>query len=214
MKTESDDPAEALTRGTIRKVLRSETHLIKEHLLRLGDDARRRRFGHDVSDRFVTEYARHAADLGNFTIAYFCEGEIRAVAELRQGDIPLGNTGEIALSVESAFANRGIGTGLMARIITSARNRGLKHLIMVCLADNVKMQAIARHYGADLKIEEGSVIAEILPAKADCTSMAAEYFDNRFVFMQAALDLHSRISRWPQLQIGNENRPIEFRKSA
>ena len=58
-------------RGAIRKVLRSETHLIEDHLLRLDGDARRRRFGHDVSDQFVHDYVFHAADYGNLTVRLF-----------------------------------------------------------------------------------------------------------------------------------------------
>ena len=42
-------PGEAA--GTIRRVLRSETHLIESHLLRLEGDARRRRF--DIIVKFL-----------------------------------------------------------------------------------------------------------------------------------------------------------------
>ena len=91
-------PGEAA--GTIRRVLRSETHLIESHLLRLEGDARRRRFGHDVSDHFIHTYALHGADLGNLTFGYFCDGEIRAIAELRQSGRAFGHTAEVAFSVE------------------------------------------------------------------------------------------------------------------
>lgn len=181
--------------GSIRRVLRSETHLIESHLLRLDTDARRRRFGHDVSDQFIHNYALHGADLGNLTFGYFCDGEIRAIVELRQSGRAFGHTAEVAFSVERAFGSRGIGTRLMGRIIRAARNRGLKHLILVCLRDNIKMQAIARHYGADLKIEDGSIIAEIIPKRADYASYASEYLDDRMVFVQAALDWQTRLVR-------------------
>jgi GNAT superfamily N-acetyltransferase len=181
--------------GTIRRVLRTETHLIAEHLLRLEGDARRRRFGHDVSDPFIHGYALQAADVGNLTFAFFDAGEIRAIAELRQSDSAFGHTAEIAFSVERPYANLGIGTKLMGRAIRAARNRGLRHLLLVCLRDNVKMQAIARHYGADLHIEDGSIVADITPKRADYTSFAGEYLDDRLVFMQSALDWQQRIAR-------------------
>ncbi len=181
--------------GTIRRVLRSETHLIEEHLLRLEADARHRRFGHDVSDQFVHTYALHAADLGNLTFGFFVEGEIRAIAELRQSGRAFGHTAEVAFSVERQFSNMGIGTKLMGRIIRAARNRGLHHLLLVCLRDNIKMQAIARHYGADLNIEDGSIVADIIPKRADYVSYASEYLDDRMVFVQAAFDLQARLGR-------------------
>lgn len=195
MTIEETKQAPELLRGTIRKVLRSETHLIEEHLLRLGSDARHRRFGHDVSDQFVHDYAQHAADFGNLTLAYFEDGDIRAIAELRQSNLTFGQTAEVAFSVERPFANLGIGTRLMGRVIRSARNRGLRHLLLVCLRDNVKMQAIARHYDADLQVEDGSIVADIIPKRADYASMAGEYLDDRMVFVQAAFDLQTRLAR-------------------
>ncbi len=186
-------PGEAA--GTIRRVLRSETHLIESHLLRLEGDARRRRFGHDVSDHFIHTYALHGADLGNLTFGYFCDGEIRAIAELRQSGRAFGHTAEVAFSVERPYSGKGIGTQLMGRIIRAARNRGLQHLLLVCLRDNVKMQAIARHYGADLKIEDGSIVAAIIPKHADYESYASEFLDDRMVFMQAAFGWQTRLAR-------------------
>ena len=90
--------------GTIRRILRSETHLIEEHLLRLEADARHRRFGHDVSDQFIHTYALHAADVGNLTFGFFVDGEIRAIAELRQSGRAFGHTAEVAFSVERPFS--------------------------------------------------------------------------------------------------------------
>lgn len=181
--------------GTIRRVLRSETHLIEEHLLRLEADARHRRFGHDVSDQFIHTYALHAADLGNLTFGFFVDGEIRAISELRQSGRAFGHTAEVAFSVEKPFSNMGIGTKLMGRIIRAARNRGLQHLLLVCLRDNIKMQAIARHFGADLSIEDGSIVADITPKRPDYVSYASEYLDDRVVFVQAAFDFQARLGR-------------------
>jgi GNAT superfamily N-acetyltransferase len=184
-----------LAHGTIRKVLRSETHLIEEHLLRLDNDARYRRFGHDVSDQFIHDYALHAADLDNLTFGFFLDGEIHAIAESRKSGKAADYTAEVAFSVERDFANRGIGTNLMGRIIRSARNKGIRRLLLVCLAENIKMKAIARHYGADLNVEEGSIVADIITKRPDYASMAGEYLDDRLVFVQAAFDLQTRLAR-------------------
>jgi RimJ/RimL family protein N-acetyltransferase len=179
--------------GFIRRLLASENYLLRDHLCRLDSEARHRRFGHDVSDEFIAQYASHASDFGNVTFGYLVEGEVRGIAELRPGALMGRDSAEVAFSVERAFVNRGIATQLMGRIIRTARNRGFSHLTLVCLPDNAKMQAIARHYGAALKIEDGSIFADIVPDRADYQSMVAEMIDEPMTYLHAALDLQTRI---------------------
>jgi RimJ/RimL family protein N-acetyltransferase len=179
--------------GFIRRLLVSESYLLREHLQRLDAEARHRRFGHDVSDDFVARYASRAGDFGNVTFGYFVEGEIRAVAEVRLDDLLHQESAEVAFSVEKRFANRGVATQLMGRVIRTARNRGLRHLVLVCLPDNAKVQAIARHYGADLKIEDGSIVADIMPARADYHSWVSEILDDRMTYLHSALDMQTRM---------------------
>lgn len=178
--------------GSIRKLLASETELLCEHLLRLDKESRRLRFTHGVSDTFVRAYAKTAADPGSVVYIYTLDGVVRAAAELkRMGDV-WSNSAEAAFSVESQFANRGLATELMAHIILAARNRGVRHLVLNCLAENIKMQAIARKYHADLHLEHGDVVAEIIPRNFDYLSFATEMFEDRFVHFLAALDRHAR----------------------
>jgi RimJ/RimL family protein N-acetyltransferase len=179
--------------GFIRRLLASESYLLRDHLQRLDEEARHRRFAHDVSDAFIADNALHASDFGNVTFGYFVEGEVRGVAELRPGALLNKDSAEVAFSVEKSFVNRGIATQLMGRIIRTARNRGFSHLTLVCLPDNAKMQSIARHYGADLKIEDGSIFADIIPDRADYRSMVAEMIDEPMTYLHAALDLQTRI---------------------
>ncbi len=179
--------------GHIRRLLLSESYLLREHLLRLDHEARHRRFGHDVSDDFIARYAAHSGDFGNVTFGYFVEGELRAVAELRVDALMRQESAEVAFSVERPFINRGIATQLMGRVIRTARNRGLRHLILVCLPGNAKMKAIARHYGAELKIEDGSIVADIVPRRADYQSVVSEIMDERMTYLHAALDMQTRL---------------------
>ncbi|HVX35907.1 MAG TPA: GNAT family N-acetyltransferase [Hyphomicrobium sp.] len=180
--------------GFIRRLLASESYLLRDHLQRLDSDARHRRFGHDVSNAFIASYAAHASDFGNVTFGYFVDGEVRGVAELRPGALMRQESAEVAFSVERPFVNRGIATQLMGRVIRTARNRGLSHLTLICLPDNAKMQAIARHYGADLKIEDGSIFADIIPNHADYQSMVSEMIDEPMTYLHAAFDMQTRIS--------------------
>lgn len=167
--------------GHIRSLRASEWYLLRDHLLRLDREARRRRFGHDVSNDFIGSYALGAAETGNITFGYFVEGDVRAAGELRPDTLIHRDSAEVAFSVERPFVNRGIATQLMGYVIRTARNRGVRHLILVCLPENAKMQAIARHYGAELKIDDGLIVADIIPLQAGDTLWHPEIFEDRTV---------------------------------
>ena len=181
--------------GTIRKLLKSETRLLKDHLLRLDETARERRFGHHVSDAFIAGYAGKAAEFGTIIFGYFDGGDLRAAAELKRPKLGWGQIAEAAFSVERPLAGQGIATALMGRVIRSARNRGVRHLILCCMAENAKMRAIAAKYGAELRVEDGSIVGDIIPLIADYYSLAGEMFDDRLAMMHAILDLQIRMNR-------------------
>lgn len=188
------DSAKAKTLpGTIRKLLRSEIGLYRDHLLRLDAEARRRRFAHSVSDGFIETYTSLANTDSSIIYGYFDDGELRGVAELKRVGATWGQTAEAAFSIETPYLNCGIGTELMGRIIRSARNRGVCHLVLSCLIENAKMRAIAVKYGADLRLQDGSIVADIVPQQADYVSFAVEAFEDRFGYWLAALDSRSRI---------------------
>ena len=180
-------------KGSCRKLLRSELRLYREHLLRLDEEARRKRFAHSVSDGYIDQYARRASEDGTIVFGYFDAGELRGVGELKCDSLKSCQTAEAAFSVETPYLNRGIATELMGHIIRSARNRGVRHLVLNCMIENAKMRAIALKYDADLRIEDGSVIADIVPKTSDYLSRATEAFDDRIGIFLAVLDLRSRL---------------------
>ena len=181
--------------GNIRKIWPTETEKFRDHLLRLDKASRRMRFAHAVSDSFIEDYAAHMGDRGSIVHGFFSDGEIRAVAELRKLSDVWGQEAEAAFSVETAFQDQGIGSELMGRVIRSARNRGVQRLYMSCLAENSKMQNIARKHEADLKFEYGEVIGEIVPTEPNYFSIMAEAMEDRVSYMMAVLDLSGRLAK-------------------
>jgi RimJ/RimL family protein N-acetyltransferase len=181
--------------GTIRKLWPTERDKFRDHLLRLDAANRRLRFTHAVSDSFVVDYASHMADNGAIVYAYVEDGEVRACAELRKIGDKWGEQAEAAFSVERTFQERGIATELMGRVIRSARNRGVHHIVMSCLASNAKMQAVARHHDATLRFESGEVVGEIIPDQASPLSVFAEAIDDRMGDIQAVFDLRLQASK-------------------
>jgi GNAT superfamily N-acetyltransferase len=178
--------------GTIRKLWPQEAKRFRDHLLRLDKDSRRMRFAHGVSDTFIEDYAARMTEMGSVVFAYIVEDEVRAVAELRKLGDTWGTEAEAAFSVERGFQNQGIGSELMGRVIRAARNRGIQRLYMSCLAENGKMQSIARKHEADLRFEYGEVIGEIVPDSANYFSIVAEAVEDRVGFLMAVLDLQRR----------------------
>jgi RimJ/RimL family protein N-acetyltransferase len=116
---------------------------------------------------------------------------VRAAAELRKLGTTWGQEAEAAFSVERPWQDQGVGTILMGRVIRAARNRGVQRLYMSCLAENGKMQSIARKHEADLRFEYGEVVGEIVPQWPDYFTYLAEAVDDRVGFMMAVLDLQT-----------------------
>lgn len=175
--------------GTIRKLWPTETAKFRDHLLRLDQSSRRLRFAHAVSDSFIVDYSNRMGDMGAIVYAYLEDGEVRAVAELRKlGDV-WGDEAEAAFSVEPGYQEMGIGTELMGRVIRAGRNRGVHSLYMSCLAENQKMQAIARKHEAELRFEYGEVVGEIVPVNPNYFSILAEALEDRAGYLMAVLDV-------------------------
>ena len=184
--------SEDAKRGMIRKLWPSEWDLFREHLLRLDAKSRYLRFAHGVSDSFIAEYAARMSEDGSTVYAFLDNGEVHAAAELKKLGATWGREAEAAFSVEEPYQEQGIGSELMGRLIRSARNRGVQLLYMSCLADNAKMQAVARKYEADLHVEYGEVVGEIVPSEANYFSLLAEAVEDRMGFMLTVLSLHRR----------------------
>jgi RimJ/RimL family protein N-acetyltransferase len=179
--------------GSVRKLWPTETDKFRDHLLRLDRESRRLRFAHGVSDAFIEDYASRMNEMGSIVFGCLEGAEVRAAAELRKLGEVWGQEAEAAFSVERAYQDKGIGTELMGRVIRAARNRGVRRLYLSCLAENSKMQAIARKYEAVLRFEYGEIIGEILPDNPNYFSVLEEAVEDRIGFMLAVLDLQERV---------------------
>jgi len=181
--------------GIVRRLWPTETEKFRDHLLRLDRESRRMRFAHSVSDAFIEEYARRMTQYGSLVYGFLVDGKVRGAAELRRLGDTWGDEAEAAFSVERPWQDHGVGTELMGRVLRAARNRNIRRLYMSCLADNAKMQAIARKHAALLRYESGDVVGEILPPQPSYLSLVTEAADDRMGFIIAVLDLQARMVR-------------------
>jgi GNAT superfamily N-acetyltransferase len=181
--------------GTTRKLHPAEGATLAAHLLRLDVNSRHDRFTGGVGDEFVASYARHALRPGSVVHGWFVDGTLRAAAELHPYGPQAPGTAEGAFSVEPPFQNSGIGTELMGRTILAARNRGIRLLVVRCVVDNRRMQAIARKHGAELRFEQGDVVGELANPLPTPLSLAREAIADGHGFVGSVLDLQSHLLR-------------------
>jgi RimJ/RimL family protein N-acetyltransferase len=174
--------------GTIRKMWFTEPEKFRDHLLRLDAESRRMRFGMAVDDAFVRRYVEQTSQFQSVVYGFFVGRDMCAAAELRMiGDSWHGDA-EAAFSVERIYQDSGVGTDLLGRIILAARNRGVDRLYMNCLAENRKMQRIAKKYEADLYFDHGEVVGQLTPAYPTPLSLWSEAVDNSSGFVMAVLE--------------------------
>lgn len=179
--------------GVIRKMWMHEASLYRDHLLRLDAASRRNRFGGVISDEFIRGHVDSSIVLDAVMHGFFIDGAMRGAAELR----PIGNRfareAEAAFSVESDWQSHGVGSELLRRSLLTARNRGIKFLHMACLADNRRMQQLARKFDADLKFDFGSVVGEVEAARPTPLSVMREFVADSHDVASAVLDAQSRL---------------------
>lgn len=179
--------------GLIRKLWITETDIYRDHLLRLDQESRRRRFSGAVSDEFIIRHAETASGVGVVVHGFFVEGILRGAAELRSLGSVFAREGEAAFSIEQPWQSHGVGTVLLERTLLSARNRGIKLLSMHCLAENQRMQQLARKFEADLKFDFGGVIGEVDPPRPTPLSLMREAVVDAHGVASAFLDVQSRL---------------------
>jgi len=179
--------------GLIRKLWISETDTYRDHLLRLDRESRRRRFSGAVSDEFIASHAATITGADVIVHGFFVDGVLRGGAELRTIGSVFAREGEAAFSIEQPWQSHGVGTALLERTLLTARNRGIKLLSMHCLADNERMQQLARKFEADLKFDFGSVIGEVGPPRSTPLSLMREVVVDAHSVATAILDAQSRL---------------------
>ena len=179
--------------GLIRKVWLGEADQYRDHLLRLDAASRRNRFAGAVSDEFVHDYASLSLGIDAVIHGFFVDGVLRGAAELRQIGTPLAREAEAAFSIEKPWQSHGVGSALLERTLLAARNRGLKFLHMACLADNKRMQQLARKFAAELSFDFAKVVGEVVTPRPTPLSLMREMVADGHGFATALLDVQSRL---------------------
>lgn len=181
--------------GVIRKLWIVEAQKYLEHLLRLDGDSRRSRFGGAIGEDLIRRYVETAIRPDTVIHGFLIDGTLRGVAELKPVEAAFPIEAEVAFSVERPWQSHGVGSALLERTLLTARNRGIKRIHMICLADNARMQQLARKYAAELSFDYGSVIGEVAAPQATPLSFFRELVADGHDLATAVLDVQARLLR-------------------
>lgn len=181
--------------GTIRKLWIGESRALRDHLLRLDPESRRTRFGSPVNTFFIEQYAARALTPDSVVHGFFVDGTLRAAAELRIFGKPFPSEAEAALSVEREWQNHGVGSELLERTILAAQNRSVRTIYLNCLAENHRMQAVAKKHEASLHIRADEIFGEVVNPGATPVSLAREWIADGQGVAAAILNLQRRAWR-------------------
>ncbi len=179
--------------GTIRKLWPGETEAYRDHLLRLDHDSRHRRFSGAVADEVIARHAATTSGLGVVVYGFFVDGVLRGAAELRQSGSLFSHEAEAAFSIEQPWQSHGVGTELLERTLLSARNRGINSLRMDCLAENRRMQQLARKFDAEFSFDFGSVVGEVDPPRSTALSLLREVMADTHAVAGRVFEVQARL---------------------
>ncbi len=186
-------------RGLFRRLGPSDRAPFEAHLLRLDVDSRRNRFGGAVSETFLREYAERAFTLDGVMFGYFVGGELRATAELRILTDDVEREAEAAFSVEPDWRRKGIASELFSRIIGAARNRGVSRILVICLPNNIGMQALTRKFDGEIVRLAPDTLGVVEAPRATFVSRWREAADEAISFATAVFDTQRAFAGLPPL---------------
>jgi RimJ/RimL family protein N-acetyltransferase len=181
-------PGPFIGRGVVRKLWAGDTAQFAAHLQRLDRDSRIRRFMGLVSDEHVAAHARNAVRLDTVIYGYFDRGVLRAAAEMHPLGGAFSGEAEGAFSVELDYQEHGVGTELFRRVLTAARNRGVRRLTLNCLPNNLAMRRLCEKFGAKLHVEDGEAVAHLVAVAPTPLSWMTEAFVDGTGIAKAMLD--------------------------
>ncbi len=183
--------------GTVRKLWVGEAHKYRDHLLRLdsGEPQQSVR-GRRVADDFIADYVNLTLSLDSVVHGFFVNGHLRGAAELRMLGDPAVDGAEAAIAHRENLAKPRCRLGAAGAHRSLRRaTAGVKHLHMTCLANNRRMQQLARKFEADLTFDFGSVVGEVEAPYPTPMSIWREAVADSHGFATAVLDAQTRFLR-------------------
>ena len=156
----------------------------ERHLLGLGAEDRRLRFGTPVGDSVIQGYVARI-DFDRDALFGIFDDDLRlaGAAHLARSE----GHAELGVSVLPGYRQRGFGGALLQRAALHARNWRRAKLFMHCLKENETMMHLARRQGMDIVTEAGEADAWLKLPQPDAGSYFDEVFAQRVALFDFAL---------------------------
>lgn len=156
----------------IRTLLPHELPKYRDHLLRLGPEDRRLRFGYPIADEGIEEFVdRLGTRNTRILVLHDPALQVTGAAHIAVQD---GNSAELAFSVDEPYRGQGIGRDLLKRGLLWTGNRGIRRAHLYFLAENRSMRQLARDDGWQIGVEAGECEATKALPPPTPTSVFAE----------------------------------------
>ncbi len=127
----------------VRKLWPHEREAYLAHLKRLDARSRLCRFNTAIDDAGLEAHAAAHFNIDSLVYGALDQGVVRAAGELHADWTDAARPAEAALSVEPGWRRRGLGETILGLLMTAARNRRRRELLLVCRPDNLPMLRLA-----------------------------------------------------------------------
>jgi ribosomal protein S18 acetylase RimI-like enzyme len=154
--------------GQVRALTKQDLPLFSAHLLRLDSEARRHRFGRNLSDTEVTSYAAGLPFGRGLTMGCFPDDSLRGVIEARPVG-PVRGHWECVISVERDWQRRGLGQALTDIAFPTAKQAGASRIYLRCSTANTRAVGFLSSLVSTLREEDDDVIGLVDLAPAVCS---------------------------------------------
>lgn len=171
-----------------RKIIPTEVGVYVDHLLSLDSRDRYSRFTGTVSDRAIALRCERLDWTRVTLLGAWDGGRLVGVAELCTDRALWPGQAELALSIASDAQGRGIGGQLTRRALNIARNRGIRAVHMLCLADNRRMRALARRFGGSMELDAGEFAVTFPIDAPNHFSLSIEAYEESAGMLTSLLD--------------------------
>jgi len=175
---------------TIRMLTPWERTKYRDHLLRLGPEDRRRRFGGAIDDCGIAAVVDRIDFRTAAVLAVFNDRLEVVAAVMVAADHDCG--AELAFSVEEGHRGNGLGRALLGRAILWARNRGFDRVDVVFLYDNDAMRHLARRAGMRIVTRGGECEGFLDIAAANVVSLWSEAVGEQVAIADVAVKANWR----------------------
>ena len=153
----------------VRELHAGHREEILQHLLQLGEDDRRLRFGTQTPDEVIHHYVERL-DFNRDAIFGVFDLNLKLIGIAHLAYLPevkgKAHAAEFGVSVLPEGRSQGIGTALLQRSAVHSRNTNIQTLFVHCLANNKAMMHLAQKAGMSVEYAYGDADAylKLLPA--------------------------------------------------